>query len=195
MGFLNVCIQAMNIQGPALDWPSASESWIGIMGGSGSNPNPDEDQSFVPPSPSSESSAAIPFHVLVIEDNESDVFLIQEAIEKSGLPVTVRVVKDGEQAVRFFDRADADASMPCPALVLLDINLPKKNGGDVLKYMRQSRRCAAALVVAVSSSDSARDRQQMKSLGADGYFRKPSEYDAFMKLGEMVKTLLSGRTK
>jgi DNA-binding response OmpR family regulator len=90
---------------------------------------------------------------------------------------------------------DADASIPCPALVLLDINLPKKNGGDVLKHMRQSRRCAAARILVVSSSDSAQDRQQMKSLGADGYFRKPSQYDAFMELGELIKTLLTGRTK
>ena len=129
--------------------------------------------------------------MLVVEDNESDVFLIEEAVDTAKLPVTVQVVKDGEQAVQFFDKADADASIPCPALVLLDINLPKKQGGDVLKHMRQSRRCATALVIVVSSSDSWRDRQQMKSLGADEYFRKPSEYDAFMKLGEMVKTLLT----
>ena len=133
--------------------------------------------------------------MLVVEDNESDVFLIQEAIETSKLPVVVHVVKDGEQAVQFFDRSDADASVPCPALVLLDINLPKKEGDEVLKHMRHSRRCAAALVIVVSSSDSPRDRQQMKSLGADGYFRKPSEYDSFMKLGEMVKTLLAGRAE
>jgi CheY-like chemotaxis protein len=165
------------------------------MGRSGSNPNPDEDQFFASPSPSRESSTGTEFHVLVIEDNESDVFLIREAVEMSKLPVVVHVVKDGEQAVQFFDRADADASAPCPALVLLDINLPKKEGGEVLKHMRQSRRCAAALVLVVSSSDSPRDRQQMKSLGADGYFRKPSEYDAFMQLGEVVKTLLTRHTE
>lgn len=119
------------------------------------------------------------------------MFLIQQAIEAVKLPVTIHVVSDGNQAVQFFDRADADASVPCPALVLLDINLPKKHGGDVLKYLRQSRRCAKALVLVVSTSDSTQDREQMKSLGADGYFRKPSEYDAFMKLGEMVKLLLT----
>jgi two-component system, chemotaxis family, response regulator Rcp1 len=130
--------------------------------------------------------------VLIVDDNESDVFLIQEAIGATRLPLTFYVAEDGDQAVRFFDRADAHPDLPCPALIILDINLPKKQGGDVLKHMRLSRRCAAALVIAVSTSDSARDREQMRNLGADGYFRKPSEYDEFMKLGGMVKALLSG---
>jgi two-component system, chemotaxis family, response regulator Rcp1 len=56
--------------------------------------------------------------------------------------------------------------------------------------MRGSRKCGKALVIAVSTSDSAQDRAQMKSLGANGYFRKPSAYDEFMKLGDIVKALL-----
>jgi DNA-binding response OmpR family regulator len=130
--------------------------------------------------------------VLVVEDNEADVFLIQEAMKKARLQLALHVVRDGEQAVQFFDRADDDPRIPCPALVILDINLPKKEGGDVLTYMRHSRKCADALVIAVSTSDSAQDRKRMTTLGADRYFRKPSEYDEFMKLGEIVKTLLSG---
>jgi DNA-binding response OmpR family regulator len=60
--------------------------------------------------------------------------------------------------------------------------------------MRRSRRCANALVIAVSTSDSARDREQMTELGVNGYFRKPSEYAAFMKLGDLVKGLLAEGT-
>lgn len=132
--------------------------------------------------------------MLVIEDNESDVFLIQEAIENARFPAVVHVVNDGEQAVRFFDSADQDMTMACPALVILDVNLPKKQGGEVLKHMRQSRRCGHALVVVVSSSESVRDREQMENLGANRYFRKPSSYEQFMKLGEIVKTLLCSRS-
>jgi chemotaxis family two-component system response regulator Rcp1 len=128
--------------------------------------------------------------VLIVEDNDADVFLIRQAIEAKKLPVAFHIVKDGEQAMRYFDQADGDASMPCPSLVILDINLPKKQGGDVLKHMRRSRRCGNALVIAVSTSDSASDRAQMNELGANGYFRKPSEYAAFMKLGDIVKGLL-----
>ncbi len=118
------------------------------------------------------------------------MFLIREALGATKLPLKVHVVKDGDQAVRFFERADADASMPCPALVILDINLPKKQGGEVLKHMRRSHRCANALVIVVSTSDAALDREQMRNFGANKYFHKPSEYEEFMKLGEVVKALL-----
>jgi len=132
--------------------------------------------------------------VLVVEDNEADVFLIREAIEAKKLPMVLDVVTDGEQATLYFDEADGDASMPCPSLVILDINLPKKQGSEVLKHMRRSRRCANALVIAISTSDSGRDREQMTELGVNGYFHKPSEYAAFMKLGDVVKALLAGGT-
>jgi chemotaxis family two-component system response regulator Rcp1 len=134
--------------------------------------------------------------VLIVEDNEADVFLIQEALEASKLPLTLHVVKDGDQAIRFFEKADRDCNVACPALVLLDINLPKKRGDEVLRHLRQSRTCGSALVIAVSTSESARDREQMAKLGANGYFRKPYEYADFMKLGEMVREVLgSGKCK
>jgi len=132
-------------------------------------------------------------HVLIVEDNEADLFLIREAIEGQGLGLAIHVVRDGEQAIQYIDRADTDALTPRPSLVILDINLPRRQGGDVLRHMRQSTRCGDALVIAVSTSDSARDREQMTESGANGYFRKPSEYAAFMRLGDMVKGLLEGR--
>lgn len=128
----------------------------------------------------------------MVEDNEADVLLIEMAIAATKLPISVTVLRDGDQAAGFFDDADADAAKPCPDLVLLDINLPKRTGDDVLKYMRSTRRCAKAHVIVVSTSDSARDREQMEQLGADGYFRKPSDLDEFMKLGELIKTVLAG---
>jgi two-component system, chemotaxis family, response regulator Rcp1 len=184
----------MNIQGPVSDWLSVSGLLTGTTGGSGSNPNPDADQFSASGSPLEEPATRVRGHVLVVEDNEADVFLIQEAIEAKKLPMALHVVRDGEQAIRYFDEADGDISAPCPSLVILDINLPKKQGGEVLKHMRRSRRCANALVIAVSTSDSARDREQMTELGVNGYFRKPSEYAAFMKLGDVVKGLLVGGT-
>jgi two-component system, chemotaxis family, response regulator Rcp1 len=121
------------------------------------------------------------------------VYLIKEAIGETGLNFSVHVAKDGEQAIRYFDGVDTDPDRRCPALVLLDINLPKKHGGDVLKHMRQSRRCAKALIIAVSTSDSPRDRQMMTELGANGYFHKPSGYEEFMKLGDLIKSALRQR--
>jgi chemotaxis family two-component system response regulator Rcp1 len=188
--FSNVYTIAMNIREPALDWHFVDESSIGIRGGSGSNPNPEKARPSASRYPSDEETARR-IHILVVEDNSADALLIGRAIKAASLDAELHLVRDGEQAILFFDEADADSAVPCPALVILDINLPRKQGGDVLRHMRKSPKCSKALVIAVSTSDSAQDRETMTELGANGYFRKPSEYADFMKLGDMIKNVLS----
>jgi len=106
------------------------------------------------------------------------------------IPAELHVVADGEKAIAFIDSADADDRAPCPTLILLDLNLPKKSGSEVLRHLRQSRKCADAQVVIVTSSDSEKDRLETAALAADGYFRKPSGYEAFLKIGEIVREML-----
>jgi CheY-like chemotaxis protein len=120
------------------------------------------------------------------------LFLIQQAISVAQVNAAVTVVYDGHQAVEFIDKAEADQDTPCPDLVLLDLNLPKKNGIEVLRHMRNSSACKNALVLVVTSSDSAGDREAVKALGFNGYFRKPSVYAEFMKLGPIIRDLLKG---
>jgi len=107
------------------------------------------------------------------------------------MSLSIHLAKDGEQAVHFLDRVEASTDAPCPALVLLDINLPKLHGGEVLKHLRRRSRYAATRVLVVSTSDSRHDRENMMNLGANGYFRKPSVYEEFMKLSDVVRTMLS----
>jgi DNA-binding response OmpR family regulator len=128
--------------------------------------------------------------ILVVEDNAGDVFLIRAAIKAADFHAELHVVRDGEQAIRFVDDADGDDEAPCPALIILDVNLPRKHGGEVLQHIRKSRRCSNVLVMAVSTSESSRDREDMMKLGANGYFHKPSKYADFMKLGDRVKEML-----
>jgi DNA-binding response OmpR family regulator len=166
------------------------------MGGSGSNPNPDVDRPSASPSRTdsparAEEQTGQRRHILIVEDNSADVFLIRAALDGANIQADLHIVKDGEQAVQFFDEADSDDKAPSPALVILDINLPRKQGGEVLQHLRKSRRSGAALVIAVSTSDSAKDREAMTNLGANRYFRKPSGYADFLKLGYIVKELLS----
>lgn len=161
------------------------------MGGSGSNPSPEKDPPSALPSRSEVAPSQVRHHVLIVEDNESDVFLMERAISAKKLPLYVHVVKDGDQAVRFFNDVDRDPSKPCPDLVILDINLPRRPGDDVLKHMRRSSRCADAHVIAVSTSDSPRDRRLMAQLGADQYFHKPSDFDEFMKLGDLIQAVIA----
>lgn len=126
----------------------------------------------------------------MVEDNRADVFLIRESIEAACTGATLFVVQDGERAIRFFEEADRDPSAPSPDIVILDINLPKKSGAEVLSRMRLSQRCAHAPILIVTSSNSEKDRETMALLGVNGYFRKPSVYEEFMKLGGLVKGML-----
>lgn len=125
-----------------------------------------------------------------MEDNPADVFLIREAIETAKIDAALRVLGDGEKAVKFFGKVGRDPSIVCPDLILLDLNLPKKQGDEVLREMRKIPRCANTRVLVVTSSDSDRERREMAELGAAGYFRKSSEYQDFMQLGELVKQIL-----
>lgn len=125
-----------------------------------------------------------------MDDNQADVFLIREALSCAGVEADVREVHDGQQATALFDALDLEKSAPPPDLILLDLNLPKTSGDDVLRHLRNSVRCRDARVIIVTSSNSQRDREKLRELGADDYFPKPSDYDAFLKLGPIVKRLL-----
>lgn len=128
--------------------------------------------------------------ILVVEDSKADLFLIREAIAAADVNAALHVVHDGEEAVRFLENAGQGAA-PCPDLVLLDLNIPKKEGTEVLRELRNNSVCRDALVLVVTSSDSARDREAVNALGTNGYFRKPSVYEEFLKLGRLVKDLLA----
>jgi CheY-like chemotaxis protein len=122
--------------------------------------------------------------VLVVEDNKTDVFLIREALESAGVRAEIDVVHDGQAALRFLDEEAR------PALVLLDLNLPKYSGREVLRHIRANIRMKDLAVLVVTSSALSQDREELTALGFDGHFQKPSDYAAFLKLGPLVKGLL-----
>jgi DNA-binding response OmpR family regulator len=131
----------------------------------------------------------------VIEDNSGDVYMVREVIKAAGLKAEICVVTDGEQATRFFDERDLDSSKPCPDAIILDINLPKKSGSEILRHIRRSVRCYATPVLIVSTSGSEKDRADVMNHGANAYFHKPSEYDEYLKLGPILRGLLPGKAR
>ena len=131
------------------------------------------------------------YEIVLVEDAEPDVLLVREALQQSGLEFDLRVFDDGEQGVDFVDAIDRNAALSPPHLFLLDLNLPRKTGGQILERVRQSRTCGMVPVVILTSSDSHKDKAQAALLNATGYFRKPSRLDEFMKLGPYVRDLLS----
>lgn len=128
--------------------------------------------------------------ILVAEDNSADVFLVRHALETLQVDARLHIVEDGDLAYQYVEQLDLDDSVPCPGLVLLDLNLPKRSGEEVLGRLRKSPRCAKVPVVMMTSSNSPRDRAEAENLGASYYFRKPSNLDEFMKIGQVVKDLL-----
>lgn len=118
-----------------------------------------------------------------------DVRLIREALRSHGLDTELTLCRDGEEMLRHVGRIEAGETT-IPDVVLLDLNLPRRNGHMVLAEIRESARCAKVPVIIVTSSNAPKDREAASQLGATRYFHKPSEFDAFMLLGRVVREVM-----
>ena len=128
--------------------------------------------------------------LLLVEDSPADVFLVREAIKEEGLAYDLELADNGEIAITMLDRIDASTETGnLPNLLLIDVNVPRKTGAEVLERLRRSPRCGNVPVVMISSSDSPADRQRAFDLGANEYFRKPSSLAGFMELGKLIRRL------
>jgi CheY-like chemotaxis protein len=134
----------------------------------------------------------IRFNILLAEDNLGDVLLVQEALAAHNISHKLFVVRDGGEALQFVARMGTPGHEPCPDLMLLDLNLPKVDGPAVLAEFRKRPECIQTPVVVISSSDAPKDRERMNALGVAHYFRKPSDLEAYLELGSVVKGLLAG---
>ncbi len=114
-----------------------------------------------------------PLMALLAEANAADVLLVEEAIALYRLPIRLHVIRDGELAANYFKRAETDQSVPCHSLLILDLDLPKLSGKEVLEQVRSGVKCRNIPVLIITSSNSSVEREQLKILGADGYFTKP----------------------
>ena len=131
-----------------------------------------------------------PIHILVAEDNYADVILFQEALRQHQIEHRLHVVTDGQSALQFVAQMGTSPEMPCPDLMLLDLNLPKVDGPTILRAFRKHPECAHTPVIVVTSSDAERDRNIVAEFHATRYFRKPSDFDAFMELGQLIREVV-----
>lgn len=129
--------------------------------------------------------------VLVVEDNQADVFLVEQAVKSRQLPVRLLMLDNGEDALRYFEQADQDPGACCPAAVLLDLNLPRRSGREVLEQLKRTVRCRNVPVIILTSSNSPEDRRETAALGATRYFRKPTSYQEFLKIGDVLGEVLA----
>lgn len=129
--------------------------------------------------------------ILLVEDDSNDVLLLQRAFRRAGLTHALQVVSDGDQAVAYLggDGQFADRTKhPLPALILLDLKLPRRSGLEVLEWLRnQPPEIKSLPVIVLTSSRLSEDVDRAYGLGANSYMAKPSgNYDG---LAEMVKNL------
>jgi CheY-like chemotaxis protein len=119
--------------------------------------------------------------VLLVEDNPHDELLMLRALRKANTPADIDVVRDGQQAIDYLFRNGEFSDRPSalPALVLLDINLPKLSGLDVLKRLRDEPRTQLLPVVMFTSSDEEHDRLHSYRHGANSFVNKPLEFSDF----------------
>lgn len=115
---------------------------------------------------------------------------MREALEEHGIVGELVVVPDGEKAIQMIQDIEAGKAS-CPDLFIVDLNIPKKPGREVVEYMRQTSACNQVAVVILSSSDSSKDKEDAKRLGARQYVRKPSRLSEFLSLGAVFKSILN----
>ena len=121
-------------------------------------------------------------NILLAEDNEADVDLIRENLESSKLPNELHVVVDGEQALAYLRRQGQYLDAPRPDLMLLDLNLPKKDGRQVLAEMKADASLRRIPVVILTSSQAEADIVKCYDLQASAYVSKPVDLAGFAKI-------------
>ncbi|MEO8130721.1 MAG: response regulator [Bryobacteraceae bacterium] len=134
---------------------------------------------------------SVPIQILLAEDNPGDVYLVRLALEQSGLNFALVEVTDGEQAVRYLNAVGEDDAALAPAIVLLDLNLPRVDGKNVLEHLRTIPKCLDTRAIVLTSSEYPADRADVDRLGADCYFHKPQDLEAFLKLGDLLVSMCS----
>jgi CheY-like chemotaxis protein len=134
------------------------------------------------PSPTSR-----PFHILLVEDNPGDVRLIQEALKESCLPNCLHLAEDGVQAIAFLQRKQSHRSAPRPDLILLDLNLPRKSGREVLEEIKSDRDLRRIPVIILTTSQAEEDILFAYNLHANCYITKPVDLDQLFRIVRSIE--------
>jgi CheY-like chemotaxis protein len=136
--------------------------------------------------------------ILLAEDREDDIFLIRRAFQKGGVTNPLFVVRDGEEAVaylegrgKYFHRDE----FPLPALLLLDLKMPKMDGFEVLKWLRQQSTFSSLRVVVLTSSNDIRDANVAYQLGANSFLVKPMDFENVVELSKVIQDYWLRRNK
>jgi two-component system response regulator len=127
-----------------------------------------------------------PIEILLVEDSPADILITREAFEEARLLNDIHVVEDGIQAMEFLRREGIYASAPRPDLILLDLNLPRKNGREVLAEIKADNSLKVIPVIILTTSNAHDDILQAYDLHANCYVVKPVGFESFLKAVQTI---------
>jgi CheY-like chemotaxis protein len=134
----------------------------------------------------------IPVQILLVEDSAADVRLTQEALRDAKVVNNVHVVRDGDQAIDFLRRSGDHHEAPRPDLIILDLNLPRRDEKEVLAELKNDQSLKAIPVAVLTSSSAERDIVESYNLGANCYLTKPVDLEQFLKVVAQIESFWLG---
>lgn len=123
-----------------------------------------------------------PINILLIEDNLGDIRLTEEALKEHEIKIKLNVVMDGEEAMKYLRKTDAFANAQTPDIILLDLNLPKKDGREILKEIKEDQILKSIPVIVLTISSAERDIMTSYQLHANCYITKPLDFNQFIEV-------------
>jgi len=128
-----------------------------------------------------------PLRVLLVEDDPADVLLVQEAFADSAMATALDVVSDGVEALARLRRAGEHVHAPTPDLILLDLNLPRMGGREVIAEIKDDPELRVIPIVVLTTSEAEEDVLGSYSLHANAYVTKPAEFDRFVEVVRQIE--------
>jgi chemotaxis family two-component system response regulator Rcp1 len=128
-----------------------------------------------------------PIEILIVEDNAADLMIMQEALLDTQFPANVHTVPNGEEAMRFLRRIGDYSNAPRPHLILLDLNMPRKNGHEVLQEIKLDRLLMRIPVIILTTSQADDDVSRAYGAHANCYIRKPVDFDKFCDIMRQIE--------
>ncbi len=128
-----------------------------------------------------------PVHILLVEDNPGDVRLTLEAFKVGKIKPNLSVVKDGDEALTFLYKLDEYNNAPRPDLIILDLNLPRRNGREVLEEIKKHRNLKRIPVIVLTTSQAEDDIRNVYDLHGNCYILKPIDFDQFIDVVDSIE--------
>ena len=133
-----------------------------------------------------------PLTILIVDDTHVDVHLIRWVLDAHALPYALQVIDNGDRAIEVLDQLAQLERLRSPTIILLDLNVPQRDGKELLRHLRTMAPGEDIRVVVVTGSADPRERAETLALGADAFFPKPFHLTPFMQLGDIIKNMAFG---